>query len=158
MTFSFSDDLASRTRRRKVAARERWVTLIQRAGEIEHQGAFGSLWVWRRNVVPEEKRKEYVHHFYGNAVANREERLAKLRAQAKRKIDSAQLCNFTALGKDTKHALLTYNPPGGIVPTYRNVYEKALKQDVMNMTEAEFAELVATDRRQPMAKIWSLDA
>merc|ERR1711865_701053 len=61
---------------------------------------------WRKNVVSEAERRQYIDHFYGDARRKKVEKIKMLTERAKRRIDSQQLCNFTALDKQTKHELM----------------------------------------------------
>mmetsp|Transcript_24300 Transcript_24300/g.58178 ORF Transcript_24300/g.58178 Transcript_24300/m.58178 type:complete len:217 (-) Transcript_24300:114-764(-) len=104
---------------------------------------------WRKNVVSEAERKQYIDHFYGDARRKKVEKIKMLTERAKRRIDSQQLCNFTALDKQTKHELMVNKQ----LPTLGTVYAA---RNVVDMDEDAFKSLVQQDRRQPPAPIWSL--
>lgn len=104
---------------------------------------------WRKNVVPEAERKTYIDHFYGEARRKKVEKIKMLTERAKRRIDAQQLCNFTALDKQTKQELMM----SGQLPTLGVVYAA---RNVVDMDEDAFKSLVQQDRRQPPAPMWAL--
>lgn len=115
--------------------------------------------IWRKNFATKEQQLEAVKFFYYEAKGKKDEKIKAANDRAKRKIDSSQLCNFTALDKETRHQLLMRRDARGnmLNPTIATVYGPPIGNvDVYSLSQEAYEDLVRQDHALPMAKIWSL--